>query len=66
LRETDGARFRRELVFLCRDKLGVASFAFQSEEREDWIARFVFSHLVPDFFDDTGRVHPQNERKIAD
>src|SRR5262249_1694694 len=44
LREADGARFRSELVFFCRDKFGVASFAFQGEEREDRIARFVFNH----------------------
>ena len=57
LRETDRTRFRRELVFFRRDKLRVASFVFQGEEREGSIARFVFGHFVPDFFDDTCRVH---------
>jgi hypothetical protein len=66
LREADGARFRRELVFYCGDEFGVASFAFQGEKREDWIARFVFSHFVSDFLDYTGRVHSENKRKIAD
>jgi hypothetical protein len=66
LRETDGARFRRELVIFGSDKFCVTSLAFQGEEREDGIANFVFGYFVPDFFHDTGRVHSRNEGKIAD